>query len=359
MAIRPDGLVLPCCRYPHLNILKEENLLSDDPRKLDHWYEIRQKMLNGEQVEGCFRCYKQEKNNVRSIRQDSLPRGTYHTSEPADLRFLEIAFSNLCNLACVSCNSEFSSKWKSENLKHGHIENEKAFVSYNFEHLNLDLSKVETLKIIGGEPLLEQEKFIRLMEKLNLENVSLHIHTNGTIIPNDRFKELMQRCRSARVVVSVDGLGKVNDWYRWPSKWEEIEGNLNQYNSWWKNNPRFSLAVHRVTNVYNIWTIKEYNDYFKINFPNWDIEWAFIEYPKWQTLSVIPEPIKKELIDKFSQLIDRDMKNKPFSSSIKYLLEPPKTSWKIFKAMTNQYEKERNLKVLEMVPDLKDAWERY
>lgn len=357
--IRPDGLALPCCRYPHLDILKEQSTIDKDFRNSEHWNLIRRKMLANEEVEGCSLCYQEEKNQIKSMRQAGLSRGNYRTENPAELRYLELTFSNLCNLACVSCSAEFSSKWKAEDIKRGRLNKDKALVThgYSTNNMPIDLTKVETLKIMGGEPFLEQEKFIQLMERLNLENLKLIVYTNGTILPNDYLKSLIDRCKEVRFAVSVDGLGTINDWYRWPSKFEDVEKNLNVYNKWWSDDQRFLLLIHHVINVYNVWTIKEFSDFVVNRFEKWHVEWDWINWPTWQRISVIPENFKKILIDKFlvyANLYDRA--NKPYRTTVNHLLENSPQTWEDFKTMTKRFEKERGLDVLKLIPSIEEPW---
>lgn len=90
-----------------------------------------------------------------------------------------IRLSN-CNLRCDFCDSKYT--WKEE--KEMSIDEVIAEVNkYNCRHI----------MISGGEPLLQQEDLIKLMEQLLRQNPFwwyFEIESNGTIAPKKRLAEL-------------------------------------------------------------------------------------------------------------------------------------------------------------------------
>lgn len=257
-------------------------------------------MLNGITIENCRSCYQDENNGLESMRQHSLTKFIPIKEEPIPLEQLEVSFSNLCNLACVHCSSFFSSKWYSEDVKAkrsvkvGTLKNEFNFSTW-------DLSNLTELKIIGGEPFMEQEKFVELLKQLDLSKINLQICTNGTVLPSSELKELIEQCKQVYLCVSLDGLRLTNDWYRWPSKFESIIENMSKYQEWWAGHSNIKFIIHYVVNAINIFELKDFIDYRKDVLPLWSIEWDWIRWPDWQQLSVLPENLKYELIEKFEK----------------------------------------------------------
>ena len=89
-----------------------------------------------------------------------------------------IRLSN-CNLRCDFCDSKYT--WQDE--KEMSIDNIIAEVrKYNCRNI----------MISGGEPLIQQDELIKLMEQLLQQNLfySFEIESNGTISPQKRLAEL-------------------------------------------------------------------------------------------------------------------------------------------------------------------------
>lgn len=359
-AIRPNGIVIPCCRFPH-EIGNESNLQHIDPRNSNSWVTLRNNMLNGIKSEGCKSCYQDESNGLLSMRQQSLQKFIPNSKEIIPVRQLEVSFSNLCNLACVHCSSFFSSKWYSEDVKFARI-GKSGVLKNDFNFSKWDLSKVNELKIIGGEPFMEQQKFVDLMKNLNLSTINLQICTNGTITPSEELKCLIEQCKNVYLCISLDGIGTTNDWYRWPSKFDEVINNMKTFENWWEEKKNIYFIVHHVINAINIFELKKFIEYMEIEFPNWRIEWDWIRWPHWQELSVFKNSIKVNLINELDNLNrqyqekDENLRPNPYKISIERILENPNSSFDVFKKEVLQLSKERNLDFFEMVSKFKTIW---
>lgn len=357
--VRPNGDVLPCCRY---NSSDNPNILIDsrDPRDSKQWSKLRENMLAGKASEGCNSCYKDENSGLVSMRQDSLNDFIPIKNETASLTRLEISFSNLCNLACAHCSSYFSTKWWTEDVINGRAE-KNGIIENKFNFDQWDLSKLTELKIIGGEPFMEQNRFIDLLKKLNLSNINIQICTNGTIMPNNELKSLIESCKNVYLCVSLDGLGTTNDWYRWPSKFSDVVDNMKTYESWWHASSNVFPIVHHVINAVNILELEDFVSYMSKEFPKWRIEWDWIRWPAWQELSVLPKYIKEKLISRFTLLDLEYQKNiyitSPYKISIERLQSVPSSNWKTLKLEIEKLSTERNLNFLDMVSSYKKFWE--
>lgn len=373
-AIRPFSTALPCCRFNLPDVVKfaDESNIGNDFRNSATWVTTRESMLAGEQVSSCFRCYREEESGAESMRTLSLrphQENNYTTIpitvEILPLRFLEIAFSNLCNLACVSCSSSYSSTWASEDYKHGRLPpGQKSLIQHNNDLGDIDLSQITVIKIIGGEPFMDQARFIALLKRVNLKNLSLRISTNGTVLPNKELKSLMDQCNHVVLDVSLDGFESVNEWYRWPTKWHEVVANMNQFDAWWGEATNVLLQIHTVINAFNIWTLDKTMQFMIDYYPKWAIDSDWIVIPAWQSTSVIPVEYKTMLTEKMVEWNDtikpnvRFGKANPFKVSIDRLKDEPFTStnWEEFKSQSLGLASERKLDLFAMVPDLKEPF---
>jgi sulfatase maturation enzyme AslB (radical SAM superfamily) len=328
-------------------------------------------MLDGVKLPECKQCYDDEASGKASTRLlDTRTHIKIHkklptTTTPDKIRFLEFAFSNLCNLACVSCSAWFSSTWGTEDYKRNRLSPAipKVLVEHNTDVDKLDLSSLKVLKMIGGEPLMDQKRFIDLLERIDLSKIKLLISTNGTMLPNTRLKELIDQCRSLVLDVSIDGVGSVNEWYRWPTKVSEVEATMNQFQEWWGDRPEFFLRTHTVVNMYNVWNLDEYVEYMNTNYPKWVLDFDWMNSPHWQATAILPEKYKKELTEKLTVWSTTVKGNwhwwagNPFVSTIHRMNLPARSNLGEFKEKTLALAKERDLDVLKMVPHIARLFE--
>jgi MoaA/NifB/PqqE/SkfB family radical SAM enzyme len=336
-AVRPDGTILPCCKFIHN---KEFGSITDqDPRNSSTWTELRQQMLAGNKINNCKTCYRDEASGVESLRQQSLKFYQPTDIEPQPLKQLEVSFDNLCNLACVMCSEEFSTKWQTEKFTHRNLV-AKGITAHGFDYTSWDLTKVTHLKIIGGEPMMSQEKFIKLLRHFDLTHLEVAVTTNGTILPNTDLKTLLERCKSVSYKVSLDGVGDVNDWIRWPSKFSMIENNINTLEQWWADTA-INLQFHTVIGIYNINHLQSLVD-FVLNKPQWSITWNWVTTPAWQSISVLID--KEDLRIQLQELGSiYDLDPNPFYISIDRLYDIPQSDWATAVKETNQLISERNI----------------
>jgi sulfatase maturation enzyme AslB (radical SAM superfamily) len=111
-----------------------------------------------------------------------------------------------------------------------------------------DRSDAEYLKLIGGEPLMEQDKFIKLLKRCDRSKLKILLTTNSTIIPNEELVTLLKECETVWVNLSIDTYGPLNDFLRKGSKWENVVKVLD----WFANTFPGKTKVHSIISIYNI-----------------------------------------------------------------------------------------------------------
>lgn len=99
---------------------------------------------------------------------------------------------HLCNLKCVWCDTWYTWNEKTSEFwdekEEWTIEETVKRIEEAWQCQNKQIKK--RLVVTGGEPLLHQDKLIKLFEKL--PDWEIEIETNGTIIPRS---ELIKRCQ--------------------------------------------------------------------------------------------------------------------------------------------------------------------
>ena len=206
--------------------------------------EIRRKMLNGEPVAGCTKCYVREDYKRDTLRKSFNRRFSKHIKkvddtnadgslETFELNYIDTRFNNLCNLSCRSCNHKQSSSWHKPATELGLIAKDtpmflKAGRSENdlLEQTLDQIDNVESIYFAGGEPLIIEE-FYQIVDALDAKNkhqVELIYNTNMTkykLKERDIF-DLWKNFTNISIGASLDAEGERGEYLRSGCKWNDI-----------------------------------------------------------------------------------------------------------------------------------------
>lgn len=214
----------------------------------------------------CQRCRDTEQVQQQSIREYSLQEHVVLSAVKADYLVVGGILDNICNSACQSCNAQHSTKIGSLNLSDYYTTN-------NAEKFwQLPVERIVKLDINGGEPTASPA-YQSLLENLPPNVKEVRVNTNGSrILPN--LDKLIERGVRVTVTVSLDGIGRVHDYVRWPIKWDAFEKNLQYYVSLGNAIELNTWTTVHALNVGNLKDIIAYTQDNKINHA-----WAFLEAP--------------------------------------------------------------------------------
>lgn len=92
----------------------------------------------------------------------------------------------LCNLKCTWCDTKYTWDWKTYNPKEQLVEMpledvEQEILRHNHKYL----------VVTGGEPMIQQNQLIPLLEQLERGGFFIEVETNGTIVPDQRLLNLV------------------------------------------------------------------------------------------------------------------------------------------------------------------------
>lgn len=245
MHLTPDHHIMPCCiaNMEHcrdISSTKENNL--NDWINSDAMNALRLTMLAGEQPNNCKTCYMQEEVNMESFRKTTLREyeefleeniASTNTDGSIDnfkMRYLDMRFSNLCNMKCRTCCSAYSSQWEIEDAKEGikynHYKNE-VNTDTIFSDLMQQIPNLKKAYFAGGEPLITEDHYVLLEEMLRKGRKDIFLIYN-TNISKLRYKDkdLMglwkQFEHKVEVYASLDHFGKKAECIRHGTKWDEV-----------------------------------------------------------------------------------------------------------------------------------------
>lgn len=302
--ISPQGEFKPCCKYKYVL-----GKTLEDYRNSKELANLQQEFLNGQEPEGCSRCWRDEDANLPSKRVLDNTYIFQNQAPPLDsLKVLSFPFGNTCNLACRICSSYSSSKWVRTEQELKKTFNEiKVHAPNNFYKDSQFLSSIKDscrdlihLEIPGGEPFFADKEihynFLNHFE--NPSQVSLHYITNGTKYPDGDIIKLWDKFRQVDIQLSLDGVNQQFEYNRWPSNWADVSLNLTRYLNLRdsKNNIKFSIS-HTVS-IFTVYYLPEFLDWceqYKLPSPYLGL----LTKPSYYNITVLPHEVKTVIADRF------------------------------------------------------------
>ena len=333
---------------------------------------IRRQMLNSERPEMCTRCFREEDSGVESARQKWNKRwSSPHEQDPnppMSIKYVDLRLGNLCNLKCRMCNPFASNKWvdewnqvanKAELVPNFALSPQKAEELKNMDWpdqketwQNLDpiLESIEEIYLTGGEPFLSSEQ-VHLLDKMvksgKSRSITLKYNTNLTLVP-PKFIPLWKHFKLVRINVSVDGIGKINDYIRYPSQWDNIYKNLKNLFELKTQGLPLKIGIHTTVQIYNILKLHESFRFFKDQF-GCESYLNILNHPHCLNIRTLPNHLKEKVDFHLSPLCS----TKSIKEVIKYLHQE---SW--FDKYYGQFldytaclDKLRGQKFQELIPD--------
>jgi len=293
----PDGKAFPCCLSDptkpvgNLNQTKIIDIVNGDAYR-----QIKRKMLAGEPVDTCYKCYEQEAVGMTSMRVNSFK---YHPTDFSDfkLKYLDIRFSNVCNLACVSCGPTFSSKWHNDWIKLGRSSGHARIVSLDImEQLKTDyLDDVENVTFAGGEPLVTNQHYEILeyfIEKKKQVNISYITNLTNLDYQKRNVLDLWKKFDRISMLVSIDNVWDRFDYIRWGASWKQILENLSRVRT---ECPHIDIKITPSISILNILDLDKLERAIHTFTGIHSYQYNVISYPENLKAELLPQAHKAEV----------------------------------------------------------------
>lgn len=311
LATNASGNLRVCCNsLPGKNFITKDNgqpykIYKDDLIEAwnsDVYTKIREEMLNGIRPEMCTRCFREEDAGIKSSRQSWnekwMENKIYSNTPDFKIKYVDLRLGNLCNLKCRMCNPYASNQWVKEwNLV------EEALSPSEYDRLSnmswpteektwLNLfaiaETVDEIYLTGGEPTIIKEQH-RLLDYFIDNNMShkikLKYNTNLTNIPA-KLIEKWKKFKKVQLNCSIDAVGDLDRYIRFPSNWNQIQENFNQVRLL-KN---VNIEIHCTVQMYNILRLDEFLDWAGPY--NNKIYLNILNHPEYLNIRVLPVELK-------------------------------------------------------------------
>ncbi len=265
LQIHVSGQVRPCCMIDDLGIKYQSGVdlrksLAEKPLEM-----VREQMLRGEAPRPCRACYEEDQMGVQSVRLYSPAIDTENLSSVKISR-AEISLTNRCNLDCVMCRPQFSSRVQKlyQDFASTHPLQERIdFPSFTVPPEDVpglveQVCEAKEIRLIGGEPLLTEagRLFIKLWAQGQYPG-RLEVITNGTFLDDAILSDLAS-CQNKQVDMSVDGVGEIYSWIRGHS-WQHIQEQI------LKTQAQVPLRLIPTLQVYNLFNLPLLADFCQKN----------------------------------------------------------------------------------------------
>jgi len=301
----------------------------------------RKDMLDGRWPgKGCEYCEKIEKSggisDRMSVNLNVHPTSKHYVKPAVELlnnnkaikvspTIVEVYFNNLCNMACLYCNSEYSTVWENEDIKFNlksqkeldkHIDRKKDYpilVKKYWAWLEKNALTIREYNLLGGEPFFqpEFEQNIEFFETNPCPELIFSIFSNLKV-SNTKFRKILDKVenlvtknhiKSFRIFCSIDAWGPQEEYVRHGLdliQWEEnFKTLIAEY-------PKIKLVVH--STMCNL-TIKTYPELIeKINYYNnirttndlslIEISFSFADYMTYLRADIFPNGFFDEDFDR-------------------------------------------------------------
>jgi hypothetical protein len=330
-----DGQVPLCC------IAKPEegiNLNGQTPKEVWNSPQFKQARLDflaGHKPPQCNACWQEEAVGIKSHRiienhiwlkqlgQETIKQLLDSTGADGSLEAnpitLDLRLGNTCNLQCVMCRPQDSSKWLADSRRlaestklpalkgdwqHKSISIQSTSVFDWFARLETQESLAEFMGDIkhiifgGGEPLMIKEHlhFITLLVDSGYsKNITIRYHTNGTQL-TERFIELWEQFKSVELMVSLDDWGARAEYVRYPTHWPTVLANLDRLDT---TSPNIKVTLLTTVHAMNVYNLPEFalavldRGWSKINNTNDGLfSTGTTHWPQYMSTTVLPRPVK-------------------------------------------------------------------
>lgn len=376
LATHPNGGASLCCRSNHTNAVswaKKSDTnslvtLDNDPLtdiiNSEKFVQVRQAMIDGKKPSECEGCWRDEAAGIESKRQYENRRWEHiipslektAVIKKPNYHYVELRLGNICNNACLTCNSYSSSKWYADEKKIAQdlpwfelrpLENFKWFENPAFyDDLAECSADVSEIYINGGEPTLIKAHFGYLKKLIatgRASNVHLVYSLNMMDVP-DSLIELWTSFKKVTVNCSVDDFDERNFYIRWPSVWADTVRSIEKIN----NIHNVDWHVAQTVSIYNIQNLEQLDNWLQDNFGK-ETTHNFVLYPDYLGMAAIPDLVKDELKLKYANSFNKYKRDELFAKlSVEW--QPALTARA--QEFATAIDKSRNLKYTEYIPEL-------
>jgi organic radical activating enzyme len=375
----PTGEAYPCChaemKVGQVGNCKKNTLAEiwqDQPMQ-----SLRADMLSETPNAACGRCYEQEASGFFSGRMSANKHHGHHVkkleSNPFEMTYWDIRFSNLCNLKCRSCGHIFSSQWYQDQAKlaggdwklHNSVLNYAGRTETDmWTQLEPHLDYVEQIYFAGGEPLLMEEHYRILDELVRRKRFDVRLIYNTNFTHTDlkgrSVFEYWSQFRSVAVGASLDASGARGEYIRKGTDWAVVEQNRRDM---MRICPQVDFYISPTLSIMNAMHLTDFHrDWVEKGLlkPQ-DLNVNILQDPAYYRIDIATAEYKQQIRHKLEQHIEwlrpQDQLTRAtvgFESAINFMMQTDNTHLiDTFWRKTHELDAIRKENILDIIPELR------
>ena len=317
ISVLPDGRLRLCCHASDDHLIDQKTLskkmILNEIKETEFIKETRKSFLKNEAVKACDVCVSTEACGNKSAREelnDFFPSRNYQEDDEMIIEYLDISFSNECNMQCPMCSSNYSSMWEREDAnftrKRKGIDQELI----DSELFHTITKNVKLILIQGGEPFLSKSHipFLNhLIKNSKTSEVVLDYVTNFSLPIKKEVVDIWKKFKEVNIYISLEGVGPVYDITRPPQKWKKQEKLFSQIIELASQSDlKVNFNIKTVIQVLNIFDIKNIIEYFRRfqDFLPFVPEFSLLNYPSHLTVGQISKESRDEVVEEYELYLD-------------------------------------------------------
>lgn len=387
-------------------------------KKLD-----RMDMMDGIQPKSCNYCW-----NIENSEGDHISDRMYKSTDiewaypyvdkvlqngpiaNIDPSYLEIAFSNVCQMSCMYCSPEISSKWMEEVETKGPYKNGIGDLTWIKQQDRMPIphkdynpyveafwkwwptlqNSIKVLRITGGEPLLSKD-FWKLLDSIienPLPDLKLVVNTN-MMVPKPLLDKLIiyanlvqGKIKEFEIYTSCEAAFEQAEYIRYGLNYNQFFKNIADYIEKTPHNYRVNFMI--TFNALSLTSFKEFlTDILELRrayneddgFNRIPFVISYLRWPQFQDVRILSDEFKLRYINEIEEFMqNNDRNNSEYSSGRFYLeeldqiarlkeyaltkLEEVDLQKRLidFKSFYNEYDERRGTDFLKVFPEYKEFY---
>lgn len=266
--------------------------------------QVKQEMLAGQRPKECQQCWRLEDTGIKSNRQLANETTDFYFDQDLTQIFEEcqqgqnqplhykVTSSNTCNSTCITCDSFSSSLWGQMERRNGVSPHPTWSLNQETFTKEIDFAQAKSIGFLGGEPLLSATNF-QILEQLIAHNncdCFIHFQTNGGVELSKRQRDILANFSNINMSFSIDGVGPVFEYLRYPLKWDLLLENIEACRS----SGMIVSACYTLSNL----NLLYHNDtcaWFKEN--NLPYLINVVEHPRHFRPGALPKAVKERILE--------------------------------------------------------------
>lgn len=312
--------------FGNINEKSIEDILQDEKM-----LQLKQDMLNDKPNSNCVKCHNRtiESENFEYLKghYNHLVRNenvNYSDVKNFDLRFIDLHWSNVCNLRCVMCHPGQSSLIaKDLNVVWPTIKDEK--IQPIIDMVIKNQYKIKEIYLSGGEPFYIPHN-IKLLNLLENKDVPLRINTNMQWQKSNKLYQILKNFKNVQLTMSADAVKEKFNYIRNGASWTTFIENIKMV----RNETQFQLRINTIFSIINANELDELIDYFYNKLDIKDITINILYIPIELDSRNYPVNKKQNVINKLLKIQDNISNNTNLKNNLQNCIDQIQK--------TNQYD---------------------